>query len=287
MPALPDAGFCRSCGAIFRGKGVNASIIPAQVVTGPGPPAEGPEPPPPALANAGFWTQPSPRPPEWSQQRGPYEQPGRQSAYGVRPHLDTPQRWDVAAAGVGVGGSDWFTQSPTPEAVWGPGRRHYERPAARPFSFAARLSVWDPIAAIGGALVLASVFLPWYQVSFHVPPTSLHLPAVSAVNNQAGGWRWLLVVLSAGVVLEVPIAWLAQRRAGVAAWPHQILLLVLSALTLGLALTAMFMSPFDLTTATDATASAGTGAYLALVGGVVAAAAAVLGLFRRSAGPMA
>jgi hypothetical protein len=66
-PVPVDAGFCRNCGAILRGRAASATVIPSFPQTGPSPPASGPEPPAPPLAEAGYFGPPLE--PGWHGQR--------------------------------------------------------------------------------------------------------------------------------------------------------------------------------------------------------------------------
>jgi hypothetical protein len=321
MTVAADAGFCRGCSAIFRGKGINAFIIPARTANGPVPVASSPEPRTPALANADYSAPPAsmgaqspPYSPQRSQDvqpRPPYSpprpshalpltyaspRPDTQSEPDVRPQPDAqaePHARQDAQPAFNLGSSaaapaappietgpreDWFSQGPRPDPFWDLESQHSELAGVSGAVVASgkRLQLGDFAAAVGVMIVLISLSLPWYQVAIRTGGVTLHLPSVSVLNGQAGGWRWLILVVSVGTLVELVVTWLVYRKVPDANWPHRVMLIVLCALTLVLAVAALLVFPFNVATVAGAASSVGTGAFVGVIGAVVATVASTL-----------
>jgi hypothetical protein len=141
--------------------------------------------------------------------------------------------------------------------------------------------------------VIVSLLLTWYRVTitpagmqFYQSLISRLFPgagselggltgpltfSVSALDKEAGGWRWVILVVSAVLLLEVLLALgtgVAQQTAPT--WPHASILLVLTVVNLILVVAAFFVRPDGGTSSLYLTVSNGVGAYIGLVAALVA-----------------
>ena len=251
----PDVGFCRACGAFVRPR--NAPV------NGPG------------ATTAGALQVPVVAPP----------------ASGSSPRSSAS--WPAASA------ATWTPQSSM-------ARSGIPSSASGPNSV-----VGDVVAAAGTGLVLISTFLTWYSVTL----TSLGVQfyesleralfsrlfpqiaaglggltgpltfSVSVLGKGAGGWRWAILVESIVLLLEVIVA-ISSGTTGQASpgWPHAAVLLILTIASLVLVVAAFFSPPYGGTAAGYLTVGHGIGAYLGLLGGLVACGGAVAGLVKSSPG---
>jgi hypothetical protein len=128
--------------------------------------------------------------------------------------------------------------------------------------------------------VLGALFLPWYQFAFSAGGLSISF-SITALTYPAGGlWRWLMLVVSIAVMVEILATWVLAFSDTHFHWPHQAVLALLCVADLTLVIGAMVVSPFsDIASVGVLQASLGPGAYVALAGALVAAAAAAVRLF--------
>ncbi len=294
--AAPDAGFCRNCGAFFRGKGASATLIPAAPATGPVPPASGPEPPSPALADAGYFAPP--------QAPDPFA-PNPQASLGH-------PRYGIAAEGSAMQGATF--QDPTarppvpgfppagaaPAALPGralpnmatglpPGAQTVATySASGPMGYPVvtitdarrdrRLHSLDFAAFLGAVAVLGSLFMAWYQYSASAQGISISV-SITALHYPAGGlWRWLMLVISIAVMVEIAMQALLLKARQRQEWPHRGLLAVLCIADLALVVGSMIDSPLAGSVGAFQ-ASLGSGAYVGLAGALVGVFTAVGRLF--------
>ncbi len=235
----------------MRGKGASAVPLPVTVGTPPPPPPyqpgpspayappmtptgeQMPPPPAPALSEGGFWGSPAAA-------DGMFQSP--------------PRGWVPPRHG-----PEGFTQLATARAAQ---RARYRN----------RLNVMDLLQCVAAAAVLGSLFMPWYDLGFSTSGVGVSL-SISALGSHAGGWRWLILVVATAIIIEG----LAGRLANVSeteAWPHAAVQALLGVALLGLVVVAFFTSPLPNLAVYQIPGfgrSAGSGAYLGLVAGVLAA----------------
>lgn len=162
--------------------------------------------------------------------------------------------------------------------------------------------VGDVLAASGAGLVLISIFLTWYNVTLTTLGVQFYeslekaffarlFPqiannfggltgpltfSVPALGTGAGGWRWAILVVSIILLLEVLMAISSSTRSQLPpTWPHSGILLVMTVTNLILVVVAFFTLPYSGTPSSYVTAARGVGAYLGLLGVLVACAGAV------------
>jgi len=95
--------------------------------------------------------------------------------------------------------------------------------------------------------------------------------SVSALDKEAGGWRWAILVVSAVLLLEILVALstgVAQQASPT--WPHASILLVLTLVNLILVAAAFFVRPYGGTSSLYISVSNGIGSYLGLVAALAA-----------------
>jgi hypothetical protein len=139
------------------------------------------------------------------------------------------------------------------------------------------------IRVVGGAslLLFVSLQLPWYTISAAVGSLGLSGSASAMV---AGGWRWILFLLSLAVVVYVFLRSVTSWRDP--AWLHrELALVVASVLNLVMVALGAFADKPAPPLSTIAASRAGGvetawGAWVALFAAVVAVAAAVWGYLR-------
>lgn len=257
----PDAGFCRNCGAIFRGKAATATLIPAAPAQGPPPPVAGPEPKQPVLADAGYWAPPEAHVPGAPSLEQGYAQPSAPNRYpthvggGLPPGAQTVASWGPAANGLGA----MLTIS--------------DVRATR------RLQAIDLAACFGAVAAGGSLFIAWYQISFNISGVSASI-STTALGRLAGGWRWSILLISIAVLVELLVAVVVSRSSRTVEWPHRSILAVLCAANLAAVVAAMIASPFNNGASYGLmAASLGPGAYVGFIGALVAMIAAALRLF--------
>jgi hypothetical protein len=138
-----------------------------------------------------------------------------------------------------------------------------------------RLQAIDLAALFGAVAVLGSLFMPWYQFGYGVGGLSVSV-SVTALSSQAGGWRWLMLACSLGVLAELLLTLLIFKARTRRAWPHRSLLALFCAVNLALVAAAMVFSPFGAAGRLGLlNSSLAAGAYVALVGAIVGVGAAV------------
>lgn len=132
-----------------------------------------------------------------------------------------------------------------------------------------RLGVGDLIAFSGTALLLVSLFLPWYALP------GISGGSISALGNGAGGWRFLMLLMSS--IILVYLFARSVRRTGFRLFlPHWQLLTVLCTVNLLLALVAIRLKPDEGVTVAGVSIDLAYGAYMALAGGAFAAVGSVM-----------
>jgi len=107
--------------------------------------------------------------------------------------------------------------------------------------------------------------------------------SVSALDKEAGGWRWAILVVSTVLLLEVLLALgtgVAQQASPT--WPHASVLLVLALVDLILVAAAFFVRPGGGAPSLYLSVSNGIGAYLGLVAALVAFGGGLARLLRSS-----
>ncbi len=277
----PDAGFCRACGAFLRPRSAPVSRPDVASPNPPlGPPRDGADSSNPLAAPSAECPSQSPTP-----------APG---GYHAEAGSALPE---VTATGT----RSW---APPPQPPWAPAQSRTATPAV-PETAAGPSSLGDIAAAAGAGFVIISLMLTWYQVTitaagmqFYQSLFSRLFPgaaselggltgpltlSVSALDKEAGGWRWAIIVVSAVLVLEVLLA----VGSGVArqvspTWPHASILLVLTVVNLILVAAAFFARPGGGTSSLYLTVSNGIGAYLGLVAAIVAFGGGVAQIMRSS-----
>jgi hypothetical protein len=142
-----------------------------------------------------------------------------------------------------------------------------------------RLQAIDLAACFGALAAGGSLFIAWYQIAFSIGGVSASI-STTALGRLAGGWRWSILFISIGVVLELLVAALASQSSNTVGWPHSSILAVLCAADLAAVVAAMIASPFnDGASYGLMAASLGPGAYVGFIGALVAMIAAALRLF--------
>jgi hypothetical protein len=261
----PDAGFCRSCGAILRGKGASATLIPSAPVSGPAPPASGPEPPLPLLATAGYWAPPQAVP--W-----PGAQDGRASE---RPSVHLGPAHERGKPYAQPGGVSHLPGGPHTLPTWSGGAPSGGAAIVKAsLRRQRRLQAMDLAALFGAVAVLGSLFMPWYQLAYNVRGLSLSR-SLTALSEYSGGWRWLMLACSLAVAAELLATLWFFRANTMNNWPHRSLLALLCGANLALVTIATMLSPFGVTDGLDLFhASLAAGSYVGVVGAVVGVGAA-------------
>jgi hypothetical protein len=263
-PVPVDAGFCRTCGAILRGQAARATLVPTAPVSGPAPPAEGPEPRPHPLADAGYFGPPGGPAGLVLHASGqlaavPWEE-GQPVARPRAPELFRSQPTEAP--------SSWFDRvqmgrsgKTSPESE----RRLRNSILALDFSL-----------LLGAVLTFASVFMPWYQATIG-PVTVTRL----LLAGQAGFFRWLVPVLAGALVLEAAASlgvFLTTDRESIV---HRGLGFGLAVFSLVFVVVATASSPFAPISLSgmDIGIAPAAGGYLAIAGAVVAVLAAFARMF--------
>lgn len=245
-------------------------MIPSAPARGPVPPASGPEPSTPALADAGYWA-----PPQRPEEPGIQQHPGYVAEpYGLYPGRMQPYADAYGgASALPPGACTVATFSPT--SPWGGAVVTISDLRA-----SRGLQTVDLAAFFGAAAVLGSLFMAWYQFAFSSGGASVSV-SITALTFPAGGlWRWLMLVFSTVIMVELTLTWFLMRARSRVEWPHRGVLALLCAANLALVIGAMVVSPFsDIGSFGSLSASLASGAYVGLAGALVGAAAAVLRLF--------
>jgi hypothetical protein len=130
-------------------------------------------------------------------------------------------------------------------------------------------------AFLGAGAVLGSLFMAWYQVAFSAGGASVSV-SITALTHPAGGlWRWLILVFSIAIMVEILVSWLIVSAGGSIEWPHRSVLLLLCVANLALVIGAMIASPFSgIESFGLLRASLASGAYVGLGGAIVGAVTA-------------
>lgn len=145
-----------------------------------------------------------------------------------------------------------------------------------------RITAGDRIAAAGSLVVLISLFLPWFTGHVSSPAAGVgHLGHNVFISVRvrtdamgAGGWHWLLLLLSAGIFVYVGLRTLPGENVRLPL-PHRQILGLATGLQLGLALLSLLV---------PLTIGSWSPSYGAIIG-VLAAAVAVLGAWLRRGDP--
>ncbi|MGO8877448.1 MAG: hypothetical protein ACLQNG_17015 [Acidimicrobiales bacterium] len=263
---------------------------------GPAPPASGPEPPTPALADAGYWAPPPPpghveqSQPSYGLSQQAYPPAGTAQPAGSPLYAPArPSRsrgpfepystaYGPPAATLPPGAHTVATFSPT-SPRGGPVVTISDLRANR------RMQTADLASFFGAAAVLGSVFMAWYQLAYSAGGASVSV-SITALTYPAGGlWRWLMLVFSIAIIVELAFTSLVLRTSSGIDWPHRSVLALLCVANLALVVGAMVVSPFNGTGPIGLlSASLGAGAYVALAGAIVGALAAA---YRLLSGPPA
>lgn len=269
--AAPDAGFCRNCGAFFRGKGATATLVPTAPASGPIPPANGPEPPSPPLADAGFFAPPQ----AW------HGSAASESESATLGRLRQPSGGTAAPASAFGGPASATGLPPGAQTVatFSPnGPMGFPVVTITDARRDRHLHTLDLAAVLGTVAVLGSLFMSWYQYSASAQGISISV-SVTALHYPAGGlWRWLMLVLSIGVIVEVAVNALLLKSRQRPEWPHPGLLAVLCIADLALVVGSMIDSPFAGSIGAFQP-SLGSGAYVGLAGALVGTFTALGRLF--------
>ena len=286
----PDAGFCRACGAILRGRAASATLVPSSPAVGPAPPATGPEPPSPALADAGHWAPPQagslPTAQGYRQAQAyeapqgpplPPPPPGLGHPGNSYPFQSTAGGQYVMGGQPGIGG---LPPGPHTIPIWGGGAPWGGIAVAiADLRHQRRLQAIDLAAFFGAVAVLGSLFMPWYQFAYGGDGVSVAV-SVTALSGESGSWRWLLLVCSLGIVAELLVTLLIFRAGSRDDWPHRSFLALLCITNLALVVIAMLDSPFAGASQIGLLSSSlAAGAYVGLVGAIVGMGAAAIRLF--------
>ncbi len=120
-----------------------------------------------------------------------------------------------------------------------------------------RLSIPDIVVGVATALVLISLFLPWYT-----NPIEGETSSITALDSPAGGWRIIILVLSLAVVAYL-VARAAIREQRALAVPHWQILLLGAGTNLLFVVVAFLAHPENFSAATG-------GAAVGLLAAVVA-----------------
>lgn len=160
----------------------------------------------------------------------------------------------------------------------------------------------DLVALCGSVIVAVSVFMGWYSITisaagmryyervvqglarsiFGSSFAASHLPAgpssttLSAVDHNAGGWRWAILVIAAVAAVELLLTVISvsssRRSPG---WPHEAFAVVFSVTNLILVVVAFSDSPSTGLPAGLVTSSPAAGAYIGLLAALAAAGGGV------------
>jgi hypothetical protein len=143
-----------------------------------------------------------------------------------------------------------------------------------------RLAIGDLVVAFGCAVLVGSLFLPWFtqvnkfRVAVHrVPRLPHHKTHVVVVRTTidaigAGAWRWMVVVLAAAVLLYIGLRILPGRTVRLPL-PHWQLLAVAGAVLLWLTVMSIALPPDIRSWSLQPGAFVGLGAILVVAGGVI------------------
>ncbi|MHB1511298.1 MAG: hypothetical protein ACYCST_14110 [Acidimicrobiales bacterium] len=127
--------------------------------------------------------------------------------------------------------------------------------------------------------VLGSLFMAWYQLALSGSGVSVAISVTTLASPAGGLWRWLMLVFSIAVLFEVALSWLVLSGISGIEWPHRSVLVMLCLADMALVIGSMVASRFGGETVGRLSASLGSGAYVALAGAILAAAASVARLF--------
>jgi len=129
--------------------------------------------------------------------------------------------------------------------------------------------------------VFGSLFMPWYQLGASGNGISISI-SLTALGQHAGGWRWGMLVCSLAIVVELLATLLVFKVRARGDWPHRSVLGLLCGANLALVIAAMVASPFNSLIGNSfgvLGSSLGAGAYVAIVGALLAVGAAGVRLF--------
>jgi hypothetical protein len=275
-----DAGFCRNCGAILRGRSASATVIPSSVQAGASPPVSGPEPPPPPLADAGYFGPPLdpawPRQPHDASTGGQtwsVHDDGTSSEAGqeTRTFMPTPRRPSPAA------------HSPTTSLStrWGTDSRQSGKYSAEDDERMRRhmLALDYGIIAASGLVVLSTA-INWYQASVVVAGERETLRR-HLLSGSPGTQRWLVPIV-AGLILTEVLLNMVWLRSSHREWKlHRGSAMFLCVADAVLVVNAMAASPFGGANLNNLgiQLDLGPGAWVALCGALVGIIAAFARMF--------
>ena len=189
-------------------------------------------------------------------------------------YLGQPQTYSASQGGTALPPGAHTVATFTPGNAWaGPAVTISDLKASR------RLQLVDLATLFGACAVFGSLFMPWYQFAVSGDGISVSL-SVTALHSPAGGlWRWLMLVFSIAIVVELLATRVILQSSRRIEWPHRSLLALLCVSTLALVVGAMVVSPFDSMDVVGLPSSLASGAYVGLTGAIIGALAAGLRLF--------
>lgn len=233
---LADAGFCRNCGAILRGKSASASVIPSSPDAGVSPPPSSPEPPAAPLG-------------EYSEPMQPF--PLAPSAGLYSPATSPPTKWatDSRQSGMYPARSDHRT------------RRYM-------------LSLDYGIIAASG-IVLFSTTISWYRASVVINGVRETLTR-SLLSGNVGIQRPLVPIVAGLTVIEVVLNMVWLRTSQQAWKAHRGVIMLLCVVEFVLVVSCMLSSPLGANSLANIGISinTGPGGWVALCGAIVGIIAA-------------
>jgi hypothetical protein len=232
----------------------------------PGPPAPGvPLPPPPPLAPPPAYRTGAPAQPVR------YAGSGTQYGSGGGGSYRFSGRGDGGGIARSAGDSMWASSAPQ--------RGLFTRPTG-----------CDALVAFFTLISLVSLFLPWYRfrasegafgfVENFTQVTALGSGEVGGTTINAGGWRWVVLGVSVGILLYLGIRFATGGQAPVFPLPPNVMLAGLAVVNLGLLVVAFVNLPLGGASVTFDSVTVGMaqswGAFAGLGAAVLAATASLL-----------
>ena len=216
---------------------------------------------------------------------GPTARPGRPAYRSDRAHLGRQRR-------LGGGASTSWGPSTLPDP-------HRTPPGPEPSG----TNTGDLVTLLGSVVVAVALFLDWYTVTItaagagylqrtlqglsiaifghSLPGIGSGFPAsgfsvsFSALNHDAGGWRWAILVLACLGALEAVLALLTRASSGgPLSWPHAPLAALIAWVNFVLVGLSLLVRPPIALPSQYASIGIAYGAYLGLVASLAAAAGA-------------
>ncbi len=168
----------------------------------------------------------------------------------------------------------------------------------------ASVNAGDIVTVLSTAVVGVSLFLNWYPITISAAGVQYlerllqgvfsslfgqSLPgsygtvtgpitlSVTALDHNAGGWRWAMLVLGGIIVVEVLLSIFSTLSSqSTPAWPHGSFVVVLTATNFVLLVVAFFDKPLSGAPPGLWAVGHGVGAYLGVIAGVAALAGAIV-----------